>query len=467
MKKSRLDSWSDYPFRLTGFKLQYLFIVNTKFFFPKPIFIVSLFLIGSASIISLQFLKVFIPLLAVYWYQKYQVQKSIQGFKFDLETPEKSKENSNENISFKFKNPSNSTLSNFLIFTKNETNFSKKIITNFIESLPPNKKISKIVSQKMNNGMGIKNVGPSVISYTDGIGLNRVLIEDNTAKEIKVYPLVYPTKKPKVFPDLASPEFGLFDTHIKGNNVNFFSTREYREGDSLNRINWKLSLKSDQIIVNEFESNINASVYAVLLDDKRLHYGEGKFSSLEYSKDAILSLFHTLSKGNNDIGFFSSQKFIQSKTGQAHLNALELFLANLDTNTVENSIAYTRKSFSSHEINLLFKKIYFHLPKESNLFFFCGLVPGGVLDYYIKQLCDQRRRGYSIHLVMVYGFKNFMKNTSSEEKIWLSNLEKKLDQEILTIKEICRTNGIKLSFIHMDSRYNYDYVLKESFQIEK
>lgn len=467
MKKGKIDSRSDYPFRLAGFKLHSLFIVNTKFFYPKPIYIVSLFCLGLASILSFKFLKIFIPLLAVYWFQKYLAQKSVQNFKFDLLVPEKSKENRIENLTFKFQNPSNTVLSNFLLFTRNDTNHSKKIITNFIETLPPNNRITKTLSQTMSNGMGHKSVGPSIISYTDGIGLNRILIEDGRTKKIKVYPLVYPTKKPVMLPDLASPEFGLYDSQIKGNNVNFFSTREYREGDSLNRINWKLSLKSDKIIVNEFESNINASIYAVLLDDKRLHYGEGRYSSLEYSKDAILSLFYSSSKGNNDIGLFSSQKFIKSKTGQAHLNALEIFLAQLGTNSIENTHAYSRKSFSSHAINQLFKKIYFHLPQESNLYFFSGLVPGGVLDYYIKQISDQRRRGYRVHLVLIYGFRNFMKNTSSEEKTWLSNLSKNLDKEIVTIKETCRLNGVKLSLIDMDSRFNYDHVLKESFQVER
>lgn len=40
---------------------------------------------------------------------------------------------------------------------------------------------------------------------------------------------------------------------------NFSSIREYREGDTLRSVHWKLSAKSDQLIVREFEQNVSSN----------------------------------------------------------------------------------------------------------------------------------------------------------------------------------------------------------------
>lgn len=466
MRKITTDKWSDYPLKFS-LNFRNFFILNSRFFHPKPLFILSLWFFGLASILSLKLLKIFIPLLILYFYQKLTIKRSLKNFRIKKNIPPKSKEEKAEEFIYQVDNPNPFEYFNFSLIERNETSSSQRNLTAFYPKLEAHqsKRIHHLVP--MDNGMGNKSVGPIAAVFTDSLGINRVTYVDDSKNLVKIFPKVHPTIKPPMLPDQKSMTFGNFDSHQKGNNVNFYSTREYVQGDNTNHINWKLSLKSSQIIVNQFESNVNAQFYTVILDDERLHYGDGRFSSLEYCKDLILSLLHTQVKSNNEMGLFSSQKFIKAKSGQSHLNALEIYIATLQLAKIQENRSYTKKTIDKKKIEDVFRKLNFFIPREANLYLFAGFVPGPVLEVYLHNIVQLSPKFEKVHLVLTYGMSHLKENLSKDDQIWLGKMEaeaKKMSPEIISL---CKKNNIQISLVEMNSKFKYEHTVKQGFQSAK
>ena len=466
MRKLTLDKWSDYPLRFQ-LNIRIFFLLNSRFFHPKPLFILSLWFFAIASIFSLKLLKIFVPLALVYFYQKMSIKRSLKNFRIKRIVPEVSKEEKTEDFKYQIDNPNPFHYFNFSVFEKNETSSDQRILNSFTPILNPHQSIRLHHLVKMNNGMGFKKVGPLMAVFTDSLGINRVTYLDDYEKQTKIYPTVYPTREVNLRPDNTSMTFGNFDSHQLGNNVNFYSTREYVQGDNTNHINWKLSLKSSSIIVNQFESNVNAKFYTVLIDDERIHYGEGKFSSLEYCKDLMLSLLYSQVKSNNEMGLYSSQKFIKAQSGQSHLNAIEIFISTLGTAKLEETRTYSRKHVQKKKIQEYFKKLCFFVPEESNLFIFGGFIPGAILETYINELTLIAPRYQKIHLILTYGLGHLKQHLSKEEESWVNKMDidsRKMSHEIYVT---CKKNNITLSLVDMNSKFKYSHLIKEGFQRAK
>lgn len=466
MRKLSIDKWSDYPLKFT-LNFRNFFLLNSRFFHPKPLFILSLWFFGLGSIFSLKLAKIFLPLLVLYFYQLILTKRTLKNFRIRREVPEVSKEEKTEEFAYRVENPNPFDYFNFCLFEKNEASSTSRVLKSFQFKLNAHQ-IKKVHHEvQMDNGMGYKKVGPLLAIFSDGLGINRVTYFEDTTKQLKIFPKVHPTRKTKLRPDSKSMTFGSFDSHQKGNNVNFYSTREYVQGDNTNHINWKLSLKSSRIIVNQFESNVNAQFYTVLIDDNRLHYGDGKYSSLEYCKDLMLSLLHSQVKSNNQMGLFNSQKFVQAQSGQSHLNALEIYISTLETAQFEEHRSYSRKTLKKEKIESFFRRLNFFIPQESNIYIFAGFVASPVLEVYLQQIALLTPRYNNVHLILTHGLSHLRKNLSKEDLVWISKMEAEAAKMKPEIHALCKKNNIHLSLVEMSSKYTYQHQIKEGFQSAK
>jgi hypothetical protein len=77
-----------------------------------------------------------------------------------------------------------------------------------------------------------------------------------------------------------------------------FAIREYREGDRLQRIHWKLSIKQDQLMIKDFSEPMNCSV--VVLADLGIPKYDDVLESVDSILECALSLsFSFMIKGQN------------------------------------------------------------------------------------------------------------------------------------------------------------------------
>lgn len=469
MKKNHLNKFFDYQFNFS--RPRHFFHQNIAFLYPKPLYVCSLVLLVLLSFLHIGALKLFFPLLAVYLYLKLSARKIQGNLKVSRSIPAYSKEEKVENFKINISNPNGLEFNDVLIFDNNTAYRNRKGEISHCKYLPhlkAHEKISLNSYLPMNNGMGTKKVGPLVGIMTDPLGVNRITHINDFENEIKVFPKVHPTKSPKMLADLLNLTFGEFDTFKKGNNVNFYSTKEYQEGDNVNRINWKLSLKTNSLIVNEFENNTNATLYTVLINDDRLHFGDGNLSSFEYCKDLILSLFHANVRSNNNMGFISHNKFVKPNTGKRHINALEMLISDNELQVFEKHNMYSKKiNPAKKEIEYFSKKIDFYTDEESNLFIFSGFIPGKVFEIYLERIFTLRRRVKRLHLILIYGYRELMKEAGQMDKAWLAKLEGEAQKDINQILQRCKNKGIDCSILEVKSHQIYKNTIKEGFRTER
>jgi hypothetical protein len=408
-------------------------------------------------------------MLIVYLYLLIKLDRSKNNLQIEKEFSKKTKEENEENIHYILKNPTSNKLFNLTLYDNFEAHANKDGDTSYIESLKDleaNDYLRKTRKVIINNGMGKKLIGPTTFLTTDILGLHKFKYEINDVESVEVYPKVNPTNAPKTRPTVENISFGFYDTKVRGNNVNFYCAKEYREGDNVKQINWKLSLKTNKIIINQFENNTNADITILLIDDSRLHFGSGSINSFEYCKDLLLSLCHSHISSNNGVGLVTHQKTLVPKTGKNFLNAIELQVSKLEPYSFSSNQVFHRKRVNLPEIEKLKKRVFRFTQFSKEVFVFTGYIPGKIWDIYFESLKELSRMQISIHLIVVCGYNTISKIVGQEDKVWLKKLQSELHNELLKLKENCNSNNIKLSIVNIDTDETYKTKIREGFNYE-
>jgi uncharacterized protein (DUF58 family) len=191
----------------------------------------------------------------------------------------------------------------------------------------------KQVSRKVivNTGMGIKEFGNIKLDFRDELGLFDFKLEILQECSVDVYPMIEETLPLRTAISPDSIEFGMYEIAKRGDSNLFIGTRLYRHGDPVKHINWKLSQKKQELVVNEFEKSTNTFVTFLLDLDLKGQSGVGEVSTWEMAKDLTLSIAHNETKRFNLIQVISNNLYIPFGTGQ-------------------NQMAFLEKHFTYHEL---------------------------------------------------------------------------------------------------------------------
>lgn len=136
---------------------------------------------------------------------------------------------------------------------------------------------------------GVFQLGPVFAESGDPFGLFRQRRQIDGASTLVVYPVAVP---------LAS--FGRVDGELTGGalqgervqhtTTNVSGVREYRPGDTFNRIHWRTTARQRQLMVKEFELDPFADIWLVLDLDQQTMAGRGPESVEEYAVTICASL---------------------------------------------------------------------------------------------------------------------------------------------------------------------------------
>ncbi|MDP8921962.1 MAG: DUF58 domain-containing protein [Chloroflexota bacterium] len=149
---------------------------------------------------------------------------------------------------------------------------------------------------------GVFQLGPVFAESGDPFGLFRQRRQIDGASTLVVYPVA-----------IDLPRFGrlpgaLSGGALQGERVQFTTTnvsgvREYRPGDTFNRIHWRSTARQRQLMVKEFELDPFADVWLVLDLDRETMAGTGLESVEEYAVTACASLAKYLLDEGRAVGF--------------------------------------------------------------------------------------------------------------------------------------------------------------------
>ncbi|MCH9658412.1 DUF58 domain-containing protein [archaeon] len=143
---------------------------------------------------------------------------------------------------------------------------------------------------------------------------------------------------------------GNYNSIFKGQGMEFSEIRDYRAGDDIRAIDWKVTARFNHPYIKEFTEERDLQVYLVIDVSGSGNFGTS-ISKQEKSLKIIASLMFTALQNNDGVGIFlitdNMEKFIPAKKGRKHilqlLNAITTFTPNSSKTSLKKPLEHVSK----------------------------------------------------------------------------------------------------------------------------
>lgn len=154
---------------------------------------------------------------------------------------------------------------------------------------------------------GIYHLGRFNIWIRDLFGLIDLKKDDDKKKSIKVYPNIFNLNK-----NVFQGNDILKNTFLSKSNIEdqYYTRdmRKYKEGDSLKRINWKVSAKKQELFIRNYET-VSGEEFALFLDMNENNYAlDARGVKEEAMVDFAVSLVSDMIKKSVEINFILNDR---------------------------------------------------------------------------------------------------------------------------------------------------------------
>ncbi|TME10434.1 MAG: DUF58 domain-containing protein [Chloroflexi bacterium] len=147
--------------------------------------------------------------------------------------------------------------------------------------------------------------GPTSLRVQEPFGLFSQEVRVRERTTVLVYPRVRP------IPDLMtssvqqignSPSFGAWADYPPETG----GVRDYTPGDSFGRIHWALSARHNRLMSKTFEQPLTTDIWILLDLDRKVHYGTGENSTLEYAVSLAASMASQVHSRGRQVGLIAN-----------------------------------------------------------------------------------------------------------------------------------------------------------------
>jgi uncharacterized protein (DUF58 family) len=295
--------------------------------------------------------------------------------------------------------------------------------------LPPQTKKSIKTQVRLNAGMGIKTFKPLLLNIQDELGLFHFRLQFELTQELEVYPFLEETP---LLENSLSPEairFGFYEISKRGDSNLFIGTRDYRYGDPVKHINWKLSKKTQQVVVNEFEKNTNTFVTLLLDLDLKNQLGLGELSTWEWAKDLALSVCANEIGRNNMIQVLCHNIFIRFSSGPSQLTTIERH--------------FTHHELSASDSDSHFKHLS-NLPSEGQVYFVCPMITTPSIQETFRLLKRLKMSGQNVIIFVLDPYQELTQAIRGGMRSTIMVMERHAREEFARHAEELGKLGIRL-----------------------
>ena len=177
---------------------------------------------------------------------------------------------------------------------------------------------------------------------SDPFGLFDVDVEVPASGNILVRPTPLQIRPISLKPNATLPTAGPILARRAGSGTDFWGVREYRTGDALRRINWRLVTRHPyKLFTNEYEREETAD-FGLILDARRLTNSEAMEESLfEYTVSAVATLAKNFLRSGNRVSLLVFGKTILTVFPGYGKHQLELLLRNLASAKLDGDASFT------------------------------------------------------------------------------------------------------------------------------
>ncbi|MDQ3951428.1 MAG: DUF58 domain-containing protein [Actinomycetota bacterium] len=137
---------------------------------------------------------------------------------------------------------------------------------------------------------GHYQVGPLALTSTDPFGLARLVSSAAPEASVLVHPRVEPLALPRDLGDRRSLAVSALRQPIGAQGEDFYTLREYNEGEDLRKVHWPATAKRGRYMIRQEETPWHNRATVVFDDRTRAHDGIGDASSFERVVEATASI---------------------------------------------------------------------------------------------------------------------------------------------------------------------------------
>jgi uncharacterized protein (DUF58 family) len=142
---------------------------------------------------------------------------------------------------------------------------------------------------------------------------------------------------------------GNYHSIFKGTGIEFSEIREYKPGDDIRAIDWKVTARFNQPFVKEFIEERDLSVYFVLDISASSSFGNN-IDKKRKSIELIASLMFSAMKNNDAVGLFlvtdKLEKYVPARKGKKHILRLIAELLTFNPKSKRTNLLEPFKSIS-------------------------------------------------------------------------------------------------------------------------
>lgn len=189
--------------------------------------------------------------------------------------------------------------------------------------IPPRRTRNWMVTTRLLR-RGLYDWGPLRITTTDPFGIFRRVRTIGGKSQILVYPPVVDLPHFQV-PPANLPGEGRFRRRTYYVTPNAAGIRQYAPGDAFNRIHWRSTARTGELMVKTFELDPASDIWVILDLERRVHAGRDEESTEEYGVRIAASVARHYLLANRPVGYISFGKdlrIIEPERGQQQLTRI-------------------------------------------------------------------------------------------------------------------------------------------------
>ncbi len=189
--------------------------------------------------------------------------------------------------------------------------------------IPPRRSRNWVVNTPLRR-RGLFDLGPLRLTAVDPFGLFRRVREVGGQQQILVYPQVVDLPHFQA-PPANLPGEGRFRKRTHYITPNAAGIREYAPGDAFNRIHWRSTARTGELMVKTFELDPASDIWVILDMERRVNAGRDEESTEEYGVRIAASVARHYIVNNRPVGlmtFGRDLRVLEPERGQQQLTRI-------------------------------------------------------------------------------------------------------------------------------------------------
>lgn len=301
--------------------------------------------------------------------------------------------------------------------------------------LKPHTKIQFVKKVGLDAGMGIKTFNPTNFILKDDLGMFDFKITFDHTHEIEVYPSIEETPSLKASVSPETIEYGFYEMPKRGDSNLFIGTRDYRHGDPVKHINWKLTKKSHKVVVNEYEKNTNTFVTLLMDLDYSNQLGFGELSTWEASKDLALSIVSNEIRKNNQVQVVTDNMVIPFSSGRSQLMTIERH--------------FTQHEMVSSQTSNHLRHLH-NLPAKGQIYYICPMLTTLKITETLEFLKRLKILGQEVVIFVLDPYAELQKAVKGDMRLGIMEMDRHARVEFELWEKSFKNMGVHFSYLKVE-----------------